>query len=64
MTAADALWLAGALAGVALVIAGPVRWLNRWSRRRHDALAAARRVEIHLVKTPDEEPPPARWGRP
>lgn len=65
MTAADVLWCAAALVGVALVLAGPVRWLNRWSHRRRDALAAARRVTIHLVRTPDEDDaPPPRWGRP
>lgn len=62
MTAADILWCAGALVGVALVLAGPVRWLNRWADRRHDALAQARRVRLRLVKTPDEDEP-LRRGR-
>jgi len=55
VTAADVLWGAGALLVAALVLAGPIRWLNRWCDRRHDALTQARRVRIHLVKTPDED---------
>ncbi len=63
MTADIVLWFAGSLIISGLILAGPVRWLNRWSHRRHDALAAARRVRIHLVKTPDEDPPATRGGR-
>lgn len=64
MTAVNALWCAGALVAVALVLAGPIRWLNRWADRRGSeaaatraALIAARRVRINLVKTPDEDAP-------
>lgn len=64
MTTANILWCAGTFVLVALILAGPARWLRRWSQRQRDALAAARRVRIHLVRTPDEDPVPPRWGRP
>lgn len=51
----DALLFAGVIAVTALIVVGPIRWLNRWSHRRHDALAAARRVKLRVVKMPDEE---------